>query len=102
VPSLGGGQRDVDVDDVRMGGRAERVNRARARFVREFEASLRDSRTAGQPTDPELLAHHLLAVLWESGRLLLVSPNDFTHDRLLCSLDALLTAMVAQQRKGSR
>ena len=80
----------------------ERIDRARARFVREFEAALRDSRTAGQPVDPELLAHHLLAVLWESGRLLLLSPGDFTHERLLRSLDALLTAIVAHQRKGSR
>jgi hypothetical protein len=39
----------------------------------------------------------LLAVLWESGRLLLVSPDDFTHDRLLRSLDTLLAAMVAAQ-----
>jgi AcrR family transcriptional regulator len=80
----------------------ERVDRARARFVQEFEAALRDSRTAGQPIDPELLARHLLAVLWESGRLLLLSPDDFSHDRLLRSLDALLAAMVAKQRKDSR
>jgi AcrR family transcriptional regulator len=80
----------------------QRVNRARARFVREFEAALPDSGIAGHPVDPELAAHYLLAVLWESGRLLLVSPDEFTHQRLLRSLDALLTAMVAHQRKGPR
>jgi hypothetical protein len=47
--------------------------------------------------DPELLAHHLVAVLWESGRLLLISGDEFTHDRLLRSLDAILAAMVPAQ-----
>jgi AcrR family transcriptional regulator len=75
----------------------QRVNRARARFVREFEAALPDSGIVGHPADPELAAHYLLAVLWESGRLLLVSPDEFTHQRLLRSLDALLTAMLAHQ-----
>jgi AcrR family transcriptional regulator len=75
----------------------QRVNRARARFVREFEAALRDSRPARQDADPELLAHHLLAVVWESGRLLLVSPDEFAHQRLLRSLDTLLSAIVAHQ-----
>lgn len=60
-----------------------RVERGRARFVREFEAVLGDS----------LLAHHLLAVLWESGRLRLVSPGEFGHERLLSSLDTLFTAL---------
>jgi AcrR family transcriptional regulator len=72
-----------------------RVARVRARIVREFEAALRKSCAAGQHADPELHAHHLLAVVWESGRLLLVSPNDFTHERLLQSLDKMFTAVVA-------
>jgi AcrR family transcriptional regulator len=77
----------------------KRVARVRARIVREFEAALRQLCTAGQHADPGLLAHHLLAMLWESGRLLLVSPKDFTHERLLRSLDAIFTAIAAQRRK---
>jgi AcrR family transcriptional regulator len=79
----------------------KRVARLRARIVREFEAILRQSCTAGPHADPELLAHHLLAVMWESGRLLLVSPNEFTHMRLLRSLDAMLIAIAAQGQKYS-
>jgi AcrR family transcriptional regulator len=79
----------------------KRVARVRARIVREFEAALRQSCTAGPHADPELLAHHLLAVLWESGRLLLVSPKDFPHERLLRSLDAMFTAIAAQRREDS-
>jgi AcrR family transcriptional regulator len=79
----------------------KRVARVRARIVREFDAALRQSCTAGRHADPELLAHHLLAVLWESGRLLLVSPKDFPHERLLRSLDAMFTAIAAQPREDS-
>lgn len=79
----------------------KRVARVRARVVREFEAALRKSCAAGGHADPELLAHHLLAVVWESGRLLLVSPKDFTHDRLLQSLDAMFTAVAVQRRSDS-
>ena len=78
-----------------------RVARIRARIVREFEAALRQSCTPDQQPDHAMLAHHLLAVLWESGRLLLVSPKDFTHERLLGSLDAMFTAIAAQRRKDS-
>ena len=74
----------------------KRVARIRARIVREFEAALRQSCTADQHADPGLLAHHLVAVLWESGRLLLVSPKDFTHKRLLRSLDTMFAAIAAQ------
>jgi AcrR family transcriptional regulator len=70
-----------------------RIARLRARIVREFEAALRKSCTAGEHPDPELLAHHLLAMMWESGRLLLVSPEDFTHERLLRSLDAMFSTV---------
>jgi AcrR family transcriptional regulator len=79
----------------------KRIARLRAQIVREFEAALRQSCTAGQQADPELLAHHLLAVLWESGRLLLVSPESFSHERLLRSLDAMFAAIAAQGRKDS-
>jgi AcrR family transcriptional regulator len=79
----------------------KRVARIRARIVRQFEAALRRSCTAGQHADPEMLAHHMLAVLWESGRLLLVCPEDFTQARLLRSLDAMFTAVAAQRRKDS-
>jgi AcrR family transcriptional regulator len=78
-----------------------RVARIRARIVREFEAALRQS-CPGPHTDSELLAHHLLAALWESGRLLLVAPKEFTHERLLRSLDAMFTAIAVRPRKGSR
>jgi AcrR family transcriptional regulator len=70
-----------------------RVARLRARIVREFEAALRKSCAAGPHADSELLAHHLLAMMWESGRLLLVSPKEFPHNRLLRSLDAMFTAV---------
>jgi AcrR family transcriptional regulator len=79
----------------------KRVARIRARIVREFEAALRQSCTAGRHADPELLAHHLVAVLWESGRLLLVSPQDFTHERLLGSLDTMFAAIAAQGEKNT-
>jgi AcrR family transcriptional regulator len=78
-----------------------RVERGRARFAREFESALRHSPGAGQFDDPALLAHHLLALMWESGRLRLVSPDEFGHDRLLRSLDALLTALTADRRKDN-
>jgi hypothetical protein len=74
----------------------KRVARVRARIVRELEAALHQSCPSDQHSDPELLAHHLLAVLWEAGRLLLVSPEDFTHERLLRSLDVMFTAIAAQ------
>jgi AcrR family transcriptional regulator len=79
----------------------KRVARVRARIVREFEATLRKSCTVGQHADPEMLAHHLVAVLWESGRLLLVSADDFTRERLLRSLDTLFTAIAAHGRNNS-
>ena len=78
-----------------------RIARLRAGIVREFEAALRASCAVGQHADPELLAHHLVAVLWESGRLLLVSPSDFPHARLLRSLDMMFKAIVAQQSTHS-
>jgi AcrR family transcriptional regulator len=80
----------------------KRVARVRARIVQELEAALRQSCPSDQHRDPQLVAHHLLAVLWESGRLLLVSPEDFTHERLLRSLDVMFTAIASQQRKESR
>ena len=73
----------------------KRVARVRARIVREFAAALRDSWTDVGRADPELLAHHLVAALWESGRLLLVSPERFSRDRLLRSMDAAFTAIAA-------
>jgi AcrR family transcriptional regulator len=75
----------------------KRVARLRARIVREIEAALRQSCIAGQYLDPELLAHHLLAVMWESGRLLLVSPKEFPHERLLRCLDAMFSAVALHQ-----
>jgi hypothetical protein len=80
----------------------KRVARVRARIVREFEAALRNSWTADRHADPELLAHHLVAALWESGRLLLVSPEEFTHDRLLRSLDAIVTAIAVSSFRRVR
>jgi AcrR family transcriptional regulator len=65
------------------------VARVRARIVREVEAALRKSPAGGRQADPELMAHHLVAALWESGRLLLVSPEEYSHRRLLRSLDAM-------------
>jgi AcrR family transcriptional regulator len=79
----------------------KRVARVRARIVREFEAALVQSCSAGQHADNGLLAHHMLALLWESGRLLLIAPKDFTHERLLRSLDAMFSAIAAQRRKDS-
>src|SRR5262249_16795959 len=73
----------------------KRVARVRARIVREVEAALVNSWTADPHPDPELSAHHLVAALWESGRLLLVSPENFTHDRMLRSLDRVFTAIAA-------
>jgi AcrR family transcriptional regulator len=75
----------------------KRMAHLRAGIVRDVEAVLRQSSAADQQTDTTLLAHHLVAVLWESGRLLLVSPRDFTHDRLLRSLDALFTAITERR-----
>ena len=69
----------------------KRVARIRTRIANEFEAALRHS---GRHADPEMLANHLLAALWDSGRLLLVSPKEFTHERLLRSLDSLFAAIV--------
>lgn len=77
----------------------KRMARLRAGIVRDVEAALSQSCTADEHADPAMLAHHLVAVLWESGRLLLVSPNDFTHERLLRSLDAMFTAVTAQRRQ---
>jgi AcrR family transcriptional regulator len=68
----------------------KRVARMRTHIAREFEAALRHS---GRHADPEMLANHLLAALWESGRLLLVAPKEFTHERLLRSLDSLFEAI---------
>jgi AcrR family transcriptional regulator len=78
----------------------KRVARLRARIVREIEAALPKSSSPGRHADPELLAHHLLAVLWESGRLLLVCPKDFTHERLLRALDTVFTAIAPTPARG--
>ena len=77
----------------------KRVARVRARLVREVEAALGNSRTGDVYADPELLAHHLVSALWEAGRLLLVSPSQFTHGRLLRSLDAMFTAIAAHSMR---
>jgi AcrR family transcriptional regulator len=69
------------------------VARVRARIVAECEGALRNSHGTGPQADPELSAHHLVAAMWESGRLLLVSPREFTHERLLCSLDEVFAAI---------
>jgi len=74
-----------------------RVARVRARIVREFEAALRQSGAGGRYADPEMLAHHLVAALWESGRLLLVSPKEFTNDRLLSALDEMFNTIAVQR-----
>lgn len=79
-----------------------RIARVRARIVREFEAALGHSYTGAEYADPELLAHHLVAALWESGRLLLVSPAEFPHDRLLRSLDSVFTSIVADRQGPAR
>jgi hypothetical protein len=44
------------------------------------------------------MAHQLVAALWESGRLRLVSPRKFSHQRLLQSLDAMVDAMFQAAR----
>ena len=75
----------------------KRVARVRARIVREFEAALRQSGASGQSADAEMLAHHLVAALWESGRLLLVSPKEFSRDRLLRGLDEMFKAVAARR-----
>jgi AcrR family transcriptional regulator len=79
----------------------KRIARLRARIVRELEVALRKSCTAGEHPDAELLAHHLLGMMWESGRLLLISPKDFTHERLLRSLDAMFTAVAVKRPQDS-
>jgi AcrR family transcriptional regulator len=76
----------------------KRIARIRTHIAREFEATLRESSIAGRRADHEMLANHLVAGMWESGRLLLVSPKDFPHERLLRSLDGLFTAIAAQGR----
>ncbi len=73
-----------------------RVARVRDRITAEFQAALDNSCSAGAAVDNELLAHHLLASLWESGRLLLTDPETFPHDRLLTSLDTVFTAIATQ------
>ena len=76
----------------------KRVARVRDRTVREVEAALR--RSCGSHADHEVLAHQLVAALWESGRLRLVSPKKFTHHRLLRSLDAMFAAITSTAGTG--
>jgi AcrR family transcriptional regulator len=78
-----------------------RVARVRDRITSEFEAALDQSCVAGPQVDSPLLAHHLLAVLWESGRLLLVSPQTYPHERLLASLDTTFESITAQPHNAS-
>ena len=68
-----------------------RMARIRDCITGEFQTALNNSCTTG--VDNELLAHHLLASLWESGRLLLTDPETFPHQRLLDSLDTVFTAI---------
>ncbi|MFG1934360.1 TetR/AcrR family transcriptional regulator [Mycobacterium sp. NPDC048908] len=70
------------------------IARTRARMVADFEGALHKSRPGGRQADLDLLAHHLVAALWESGRLLLVSPTEYSHKRLLRSLDAMSVALL--------
>jgi AcrR family transcriptional regulator len=74
-----------------------RVARVRERTVRGVEAALRGDSGPARG-DHELMAHQLVAALWESGRLRLVSPRKFSHQRLLQSLDAMVDAMFQAAR----
>jgi AcrR family transcriptional regulator len=75
-----------------------RITRLRAGVVRDVEPILRRSCPGGPHADPELLANYLVALMWESGRLLLISPKEFTHKRLLRSLDMAFIAIAGQGR----
>lgn len=69
------------------------VARVRERIIAEFESALNQSCGGGPHVDFTLLAHHLLASLFESGRLLLTDPQAFPHERLLNSLDTVFNAI---------
>lgn len=71
-----------------------RVDRARIGIVRRLTEALCESGVFGEECDHELLAHHLVAAIWDAGRLLLTSPGEFPHRRLLASLDSLVRAVV--------
>ena len=70
-----------------------RVARVRDRIIAEFESALAQACTGDADVDKTLLAHHLLASLFESGRLLLTDPATFPHGRLLRSLDSVFDAV---------
>ncbi|MFQ2839585.1 TetR/AcrR family transcriptional regulator [Mycobacterium paragordonae] len=78
----------------------KRVERARTALARQFENALRDSGELDATTDFELLARHILAATWDSGRLLLTEPDDYRHDRLLSGLVGLITALVTTPTNG--
>ena len=73
----------------------KRVARVRARIVREVAAALPNSSTADLHADPELLAHHLVAALGVRSAVAGI-PENFTHVRLLRSLDAMFTAIAGR------
>lgn len=79
----------------------KRVDRARIALARQLEHTLRDSQELDGTTDFELLAHHILAATWDSGRLLLTQPNNYPHTRLLAGLGKLITALTTAAAPGT-
>ncbi len=74
-----------------------RVDLARSGIVQRLTQTLSESEAFGDDHDHELLAHHLVAAIWDAGRLLLTSPREFPRRRLLRSLGNLVDAVIPRR-----
>lgn len=68
----------------------KRVERGRSALALQLAQIMDKSSDFDPDQDHELLARHLLAAVWESGRLLLTDPDAYPRERLVKSLHRLI------------
>ncbi|OHT81820.1 hypothetical protein BKG69_00665 [Mycobacteroides chelonae] len=68
----------------------KRVERGRTALAVQLAQTMQSSSDFVRDQDHELLARHLLAAVWDSGRLLLTDPSAYPRERLMNSLRGLV------------
>ncbi|MDO3297337.1 TetR/AcrR family transcriptional regulator [Mycobacteroides abscessus subsp. massiliense] len=78
----------------------KRVERGRTALAMQLAQIMKNSSNFNPDQDHELLARHLLAAAWESGRLLLTDPDSYSRERLTASLRRLVMSVSARSTQG--